>query len=42
MAAVLASVAGASWIAALIFHEYEHSHEVVQMLKIGADPDPAG
>ena len=42
VAALLASAAGALWFAALIRHEYEHSHEVVLILKTGAYPDPSG
>lgn len=42
LAVLLASAAGALWFASLIRHEYEHAHEVVLMLKIGADPDPSG
>ena len=40
---VLTAGAAGTWrFATLILHEYEHAHEVVLTLKIGAYPDSAG
>ena len=42
IAALLASVVGALRFATLILHEYEHCHEVVLIIKLGAYLNPAG
>ena len=42
IAALLAGAVGALRFAPLILHSYEHFHEVVMILKLGAYPNPDG
>jgi hypothetical protein len=42
IAALLAGAVGAVRFATVILHSYEHFHEVVLILKLGAYPNPDG